>query len=420
MMISFEYHLKTTIMIKGKNFTGQPIFSQVLQLIPKSVVSRLSKVHGANRYVKTFDSYHHLVSMLFCVYQRCSSLREVSTGMQAWLGRLQHLGLKSYPKRSTLSDTNKRCPAAFFQALYHELVKIYSPELLPDSRKGSTVDERLMLMDSTTIDLFNDVMGGAGMSKSDGRRKGGVKVHMLVNPIHQIPSVIYLTEAKENDRVFMDKIAAPKGSILVFDKGYFKFSQWQQWTEQGIYWVTRLSRVSFYYVLEERPVNAKQKEAGVLADQIILLGRGTNPGSEVIQARRIVYFDTEKNRIFEFVTNNERFSPANIAGLYKKRWYIETMFKSLKQNYQLKYFLGDNANAICIQIWCSLIADLLIKVIRKSIKSRGWSLSNLSSLIRMHLGTYVQLKEFLRNPEAALKQALKNNCQQYELLFNTT
>lgn len=407
-------------MIKGKVFTGQPIFSQVLQLIPKSVISRLSKAHGANRYVKTFDSYHHLVSMLFCVFQRCSSLREVSTGMQAWLGRLQHLGLKTYPKRSTLSDTNKRCPAAFFQALYHELVKTYSQELLTDSRKGTTVDERLMLMDSTTIDLFNDVMGGAGMSKQDGRRKGGVKVHMLVNPIHQIPSVIYLTEARENDRVFMDKVKAPKGSILVFDKGYFKFSQWQQWTEQGIYWVSRLSRIAFYQVLEDKPVTSKQKEAGVLEDQTILLGRGSSASTEVILARRIVYFDKEKNRSFEFVTNHDRFSPANIAALYKKRWAIETLFKSLKQNYQLKYFLGDNANAICIQIWCSLIADLLIKVIKRSIKKRPWSLSNLTSMIRMHLATYVNLKEFLQHPEKALKQALKQNVQQYELLFNTT
>ena len=263
-------------------------------------------------------------------------------------------------------------------------------------------------------------MGGAGMSKLDGRRKGGVKVHMLVNPIHQIPSVIYLSEARENDRVFMDKVKAPKGSILVFDKGYFKFSQWQQWTEQGIYWVSRLSRIACYQVLEEKDVNAKQKATGVLQDQIILLGRGTSASTEVILARRIVYFDKEKNRSFEFVTNDDRFSPANIAGLYKKRWAIETLFKSLKQNYQLKYFLGDNANAICIQIWCSLIADLLIKVIKRSIEKRKLSLSNLTSMIRLHLGTYVNLKEFLRNPEAALKQALYQKIQQYELLFNTT
>lgn len=41
-------------------------------------------------------------------------------------------------------------------------------------------------------------------------------------------------------------------------------------------------------------------------------------------------------------------------------------------------------------------------------------------MIRLHLGTYVNLKEFLRNPEAALKQALYQKIQQYELLFNTT
>src|SRR4029078_8610690 len=97
---------------------------------------------------------------------------------------------------------------------------------LPDSRSEDKIDKRLLLMDSTTIDLFNDVLGGAGISKKNGKRKGGVKVHMIVNPIHKIPAVIYLSEAKENDRIFMDKFIAPKGSILVFDTGYFNSSQW--------------------------------------------------------------------------------------------------------------------------------------------------------------------------------------------------
>jgi hypothetical protein len=401
-------------MSKGNFFTGQPVFNQLLKYIPKVLTQQLARKNNTDYYCKHFDSYHHLVAMLFAVFQRCNSLREVTTGMQAWMDRLQHLGIKSYPKRSTLSDSNKNRSCRFFEELYHELVKLYAC-VLPDSRSKNDIDSRLYLIDSTTIDLFSDIMGGAGMSRENGKRKGGVKAHVLVNPIHQIPSVVYLTASKENDRVFMDKVSVPKGSVLVFDKGYIKYSQWQRWTAQGIYWVSRLSNVSAYQVLEDRPVHNKQKIAGVRSDQLILLGSGTTPGSEVIIARKVVYFDQSKQREFVFVTNHQKFSPCHIAHLYKQRWQIETLFKSIKHNFQLRYFLGDNANAIQIQIWCSLIADLLIKVIQHTVKKRKWSIANLCSMIRMHLGTYVNLMEFLKNPE----RSLTKKSAQLPLIFNS-
>lgn len=407
-------------MSKSKIFTGQPIFTQLLQLIPRALITKCQIANRSDYYVKTFKSYDHLVSMLFCVFEKCVSLREVSTGMLAWQGRLNHLGIKSYPKKSTLADANMSRPVGFFEDLYHDLVQMHLDPCLPDSRSEAKIDERLLLMDSTTIDLFSDVMGGAGISKENGKRKGGVKVHMVVNPIHKIPAVVYMSEAKENDRIFMDKFSAPKGSILVFDKGYFKFSQWQRWTEQGIYWVTRLSKVASYQVLEENFINEKQKKAGVVLDQKILLGSGTTTGGEIILARRVKYFDATKSRYFDFVTNHDKFSPSHIADLYKKRWHIELIFKSLKQNYQLKYFLGDNANAICIQIWCSLIADLLMKVVKKSVPKKKWSLSNLCSMIRMHLGTYVNLWDFLQSPEEAIKKIKHDYAEQGDLFYNTS
>ena len=84
--------------------------------------------------------------------------------------------------------------------------------------------------------------------------------------------------------------------------------------------------------------------------------------------------------------------------MYKKRWSIELLFKRLKQNMPLQYFLGDNQNAIRIQIWTALIADLLLQVVLKQIK-RKWAFSNIVSLIRLHLFNYLNLFTFLENPE---------------------
>ena len=406
-------------MNKSTFFTGQPVFSQLLQLVPRDIITKQNLKAQGDYYVKSFRSYDHFVSMMFCVFQRCTSLREVTTGMQAWMSRLGHLGVKSHPRRSTLSDANKRRSASFFNGIYHDLVQMHG-RYLPDSRKESSIDKRLLLIDSTTMDLFSDVMGGAGMSKENGRRKGGVKVHVMTDAIDKIPSIVYLTEAKENDRIFMSEIKAAKGSILVFDKGYIKYSQWEKWTQQGLYWVTRLSKVGYYEEYEKLEVNQKQKDAGIISDHKVMLGRGTSKTTEKILARVIVYYDKEKQRTFEFVTNHEKFSASNIAAIYKKRWQIELIFKSLKQNYQLRYFLGDNANAISIQIWCSLIADLLMKVIKRSVIKRIWSLSNLTSMIRMHLGTYVDLKSFLNAPEKAISLIDHYNEPQPTLFMNTT
>ena len=120
-----------------------------------------------------------------------------------------------------------------------------------------------------------------------------------------------------------------------------------------------------------------------------------------VKARLICYTDPLNGKYLEFLTNNMRMAPATIAALYEKRWQIEVLFKRLKQNYPLKYYLGDSENAIQIQIWCALIADLLLKVIKQTAGKR-WSFSNLVSMIRLHMMTYVNLKEFLRSPEKTL------------------
>jgi hypothetical protein len=73
------------------------------------------------------------------------------------------------------------------------------------------------------------------------------------------------------------------------------------------------------------------------------------------------------------------------------------MFKRLKQNFPLKYFLGDSQNAIEIQIWCGLIIQLLMLVVQKRTK-RKWAYSNMISMIRLHLMSYIDLFSFMENP----------------------
>lgn len=395
-------------MNKSIHFSGQPTFSQLIQLIPKAVVRTVITEHKADHYYKKFTTWHHLVTMLFTCYGHCHSLREVVTGMRALEGRLLSCGIRYFPTRSTFSEANAKRDSIVFEQLYFGL-KRYWDAVLPDSRSKS---EALYIIDSTTIKLFQEIFKGAGMSKADGKRKGGLKVHMAVQAHDSLPSVVHISQAASNDMIFNKYLHLPMGSTVVMDRGYRDYRQYNAWTLQHIRWVTRMHPNSYYKKLESFPVSKDQQQAGVSADVRIQLGYPVKKISKV--NCRLIYFTAASGKKFEFITNDFESDPLLIAQLYQKRWSIELLFKRLKQNMPLHYFLGDNQNAIRIQIWCTLIADLLLQLVQKQIK-RKWAFSNIVSLIRLHLFNYLNLFSFLENPENCLIRSTPDGSTQFNL-----
>ena len=394
-------------MPKSSFFTGQPIFSQLLHFIPRSIVSQAVLRHRADRYCKHFRTFDHLVTMLYASFQHCSSLREVITGMQATSSRLLHTRLLHTPRRSTLADANQRRTAAVFEDIYHGLYKHHYSRL-PDSRppKGSC-NRDLYIVDSTTISLFSNIIQGAGSYKSNGKKKGGVKAHVLLHAGHEAASFVSITKAAHHDLVFLKKLFVAKGSVVVFDKAYINHTQFLQWDKDNILWVTRQKSDAVTALLQEFKIQQESLDAGVQKDEKIKLGRPSNhKKTPVLEVRRVTYKDSVSGRIFQFITNDFLSTPAQIAITYKRRWQIELVFKRIKQRYPLKYFLGDNENAVNIQIWTALICDLLVQIIKDKLQNQKvrWSYANLSSMIRIHLMTYIQLFRFLKNPERSLLQ----------------
>ena len=383
---------------KAKFLSGQPVFCQLLNLIPSHLISRAARDNQADYYSKCFFAYDHLVSMLYAAFFQVTSLRELTTGLAMNSHRLYHLGLRHTPKRSTVSDANNRRDAAFFEQLYKSLYHHFFPD-------SST--NKFFIMDSTTISLFTNVMHGAGSPKRNGRKKGGVKVHTLINASHDLPAFINITEGKTADISQLQHISLPKGSTVVFDKGYMSYVKFKEW-EGEVIWVTRLKSSASLVVQDAIPVGRDSAKAGVQSDQKILLGRESNQfKTPLINARLIKFYDEQKQRAFEFITNDFDSTPEHIAQCYKRRWQIELLFKRIKQRYPLRYFLGDSPNAIKIQIWAALICDLLVQVVRQNVNSRikrHWSYANIAALIKHHLMTYVSLTDFLMNPEKVALQ----------------
>ena len=379
-------------MNKSTNFSGTPIIKQILNYIEPSDISRTAKKYSSDRYYKKFKTFDHLVTMIYATLSGVSSLRELSTVMLACEGRISHLNIKNFPKRSTLSDANSKRTSEVFGAIYGTLHKRYA-SFLSDSSSLKCPVNNLKIVDSTTISLFSDILKGVGRNAINGQRKGGIKMHTMINAMEDVPCLVRFTSAATHDHTFLKELNLEKGSFVVFDKAYNDYNQYLEWTMNEIYFVTRQKYNAVYKTILEFHLDDNTSDA-VLKDELISVKKY----GKSIELRRIAFWDSEKEKIYEFITNNQEISPDTVADIYKHRWQIETMFKRLKQNFPLKYFLGDSQNAIEIQIWTALIIQLLMLVIQRKIK-RKWAYSNMVSVVRFHLMTYINLFKFLENPD---------------------
>ncbi len=221
----------------------------------------------AERYCKRFTTYGHLVTILYSFFNNCNSLREVTTGMIASEKRLSHLGIRYHPRHSTISDANTRRNEEVFGEIYSSLFKLYA-SFLSDSRKKSNAS-RLYIIDSTVISLFQEVLRTSRKIPVSGKRKGGIKVHSLIRSDQDVPSMVRITEAAANDSQFLKQVNLPKGSIIVFDRGYRDFATLNRFSSEGITWVTRLNKLFTYTVIQQYQVS---KDSAIIGDQQIQLG----------------------------------------------------------------------------------------------------------------------------------------------------
>jgi hypothetical protein len=396
---------------KSTNFSGQPLFNQLIKFIDKGEVKRIAKKHKAERYVKKFSTYNHMVVMLFVVFEGYHSIREVILGLLANSHKLSHLGLSYLVKRSTFSEANLRRSSEVFGEIYMSVYRQHAPDLA-DSRLSDADMRRLYVMDSTTISLFKDILKGVGRNPKEGRKKGGIKAHTIIKASENVPCLVRYSEAVKHDHTFLKEVLnlAP-GSIITFDKGYVDYAQYQAFTNKSIWYVTRLKDNAIYEARKEFDI-PDDADSGVLKDEEIVLSYGDKKKEKHI-ARRIAYWDSENARLFEFITNNFDLSAEKIALIYKKRWQIELLFKQLKQNFPLKYFLGDNENAIEIQIWSAMFANLLLTLVKCKVK-RKWAFSNLVSVVRQQLMNYINIYSFLEDPEGSWRELIKENKSNYQ------
>jgi len=364
------------------------MFSQLLQLFPRTDFQLLVKETRAERHARGFSCWGQFVSMMFCQLGRAHSLREICHGLSTCEGKLSHLGIDEAPKRSSLAYANEHRSWELYQKLFFRLLERCRKD--GPFGKKFRFKNKLVSLDSTVIDLCVSVFDWAKFR----RTKGAIKLHLLLDHDGYLPCVGVITEGKIHDVKVAWSLSFEPGTVVVDDRGYNDYRLFAKWIEDEVYFVTRMKDNALYKVIESRPL---PQNRSVLKDQIIQLS-GIGAWEKCpYPLRRVEVWDEEKQQTLVFLTNHYEFGASTIAAIYKERWQIELFFKALKQNLKIKTFVGTSANAVKIQVWMALIAILILRYLQLRSKF-SWSLSNLVALLRMNLFSYRDLWAWLDQP----------------------
>ena len=386
---------------KSTHFIGQLLYSQVINLLDKAKILHISREQGGEHYTKRFSVWIHLIVMLYAVIKRFDSLREITTSLLIDTNKLAHIGITFKIGRSTLADANKRRSETIFEAIYRDLYARYKGELISDSRsrKHHKWMDRLQIIDSTTITLFSNlIFKGVGRHPKTGKKKGGIKVHTVIHANEGVPSDIKFTSAATNDSFMLKPSNLNKGDIMAMDRAYVNYEKFEELTQRGVIYVTKMKKSLKYMINQDVMYQTANGLMEVRLQQVTFSKQLKTGEIMTHNARIITYVDINKCKLISLLTNDMDSDPNEIIAIYRKRWEIELLFKQIKQNFPLKYFYGESANAIKIQIWVTLIANLLLMVMQKRLK-RTWSFSGLATMVRIALMYYVDFYSLFNNPE---------------------
>lgn len=396
---------------KSTHFIGQPLYSQVINLLDKRKIFQISHEFGGERYVKRFNVWVHLVVMLYAVIKRFDSLREITTSLLAEAHKLSHLGIDFKIGRSTLADANARRSERIFEAIYRQLYATYHTYLSSDSRHKSLPKwmKKLQIIDSTTISLFSNlIFKGVGRHPKTGKKKGGIKVHTVIQANEGVPSDVKFTSAATNDSFMLMPKTLNKGDIVAMDRAYINYEKFEELSERGVIYVTKMKKGLVYAISKDTMYQTLDGLMEVRVQEVVFSKQLKNGEMLYHNARIVTYVDEKKHKLISLLTNDIDSDPDDIVAIYRKRWEIELLFKQIKQNFPLRYFYGESANAIKIQIWVTLIANLLLMVM-KSRLTRKWSFSGLATMVRIALMYYVDFYSLFNNPEKDWSEHLRNS-----------
>ncbi len=367
------------------------LFSQIINKLNRSSFNKLVKEKKTDKHAKGFNSWTHLVSMLFCQFAKSQSVRDISNGLRSATGNLNHLGVAKAPSKSTVSYQNKRRDWELFRDYYYKLLHTLGQQAY-QKRVKFKIKSKIFLLDSTTISLCLSLFDWAKYKTA----KGAVKMHTLLDYDGHLPAYVNITNGKTADNKGAYDIPLLKGSVVVADRFYNDFSLLKVWDSNEVFFVVRHKENIQFKSIKENEL-PEDRHQHILKDEIIELTGAQSKKKYPKRLRRVAIWDDKNNQEIELITNQKSWTANTISELYKARWQVEIFFREIKQLLHIKSFVGTSENAVMIQIWTALITILVLKAL-KAIGKYPWHLSNLVAFIRLNLFVKIDLQKWLDEP----------------------
>jgi len=371
--------------------TNITLFSQITSKLDRTKFSKLVKERQTDKHQKGFNSWTHLVSMLFCQFAKSQSVRDISNGLRSATGNLNHMGIDRAPSKSTISYQNKNRDWNLFRDYYYQLLGSLGQQAGFKQVKFK-IKTKIFLLDSSTISLSLSLFDWAKYKTA----KGAVKMHTLLDFEGNLPAYVNITDGKTADNKGAYDIPLIKRSVVVADRYYNDFSLLNIWDSNEVYFVIRHKENIQFTVIKENklPDNRHQH---ILKDEIIELKNKSSKEKYPKKLRRVAVWDDKNKQVVELITNQMTWTSNTIGELYKSRWEVEIFFRDIKQLLHIKSFIGTSKNAVMIQIWTALITILMLKAL-KAMAKFNWHLSNLVAFIRLNLFVKINLQDWLDKP----------------------
>jgi hypothetical protein len=367
------------------------LFGQIIQTLDRVTFNKLVSKHQTDKHSKGFNSWSHMISMLFCQFAKSQSVRDISNGLRSATGNLNHLGLSKSPSKSTVSYQNKHRDWELFKDYYFELLSSLGKQVGFKQVKFR-IKSKIFLLDSSTISLCLSLFDWAKYKT----QKGAIKLHTLLDYDGNLPAYVNITDGKTADNKGAYDIPLLKRSVIVADRFYNDFSLLNVWDSKGVFFVIRHKENLQFEKVKDNEL-PKDNHAHILIDEMVQLTGVASKKKYPGKLRRVAVWDEQNEQTIEIITNQTSWTANTISELYKSRWQIEIFFREIKQLLHIKSFIGTSQNAVMIQIWTALITILMLKYMKAKAKYK-WHLSNLVAFIRLNLFVKIDLNVWLDKP----------------------
>jgi len=336
------------------------VFSQIMEFLPAYEFKKCVDRYKGNYGIKKFSCLDQYLCMSFAQLTYRESLRDIEVCLRSMQNKLYHMGIRGNISRSTLAHANENRDWRIFADFANVLINI-ARELYVNEDFGVELNETVYALDASTIDLCLSLFPWAKFRKN----KGAVKLHTLIDLRGNIPVFIHITDGKVHDINVLDVLIPEPEAIYVMDRGYFDFKRLYEMNQEHAYFIIRTKSNTQYKRVYSRTID---KTTGLRCDQIIRLTTPDSSKDYPKKLRRVGYFDKEKKKRYDYLTNNFSLPALTIAKLYRSRWQVELFFKWIKQHLRIKKFYGTSENAVKIQIWIAISVYVIVAIMKKKLK----------------------------------------------------